>query len=199
MTEKIKGIIQQYRGSLSVDYKNYNEYHRFMDFSEKLIKTDNFVYRRRDMEDMVRFLQLREFETYSRYAILEMVIRRKTMQDIKEIDRRKGLWLSIDNSLENPKERKRDVINVYSARYGNEEAIKDLSTMFTTYETKVETEFERIKRKIEKTKDKEEKLWLYEVEENHKNLALPVHNFIIPSFIEYLRIVKEKRKPAVML
>lgn len=190
MQKELTDLILKYKDDLRVDEHNYFEPERFREFSAKLIKMDNFQYTRKEMKEMVKFLQEKELGVYPRYAILERIVRRKSMEKIKDIDERKGLWLAIDTYMGKEKGNT-DLLLVYAARYGYEKAKNNLQSLESNYNKKIKPEFQAIKQYMNKTRDKEKGRWLDEVYENHRQITCTLETFVIPYLLKELEKFKE--------
>jgi len=191
MTQALTDLIRKYEGDLRVEDWKAVDYGKLRDFSLNLIKLDNFPYRIKQMEETMNFVEEKKMGLYSRYTIFEMIMRRKAMNTIRNVEKRKGLWLAIDNYMD--KRGNIDVLLVYSARYGIEETKKDLETMLEEYK-KMQKQFETLKQKIAKTKDTKRREWLAEVYENHNQVTMTVGLHHIPTLIKQLEKVTEMHR-----
>jgi hypothetical protein len=196
MITQLTELIKKHERNLRVEDWKKIPYENLRDFEAELIKTKNYTYGVKEMEELHSFLESKKFSIYSRYNALEMVIRRKIMDDIKDIDKRKGLWMAIDCGLS--QDHRTDMVLLYAARYGIEETEKDLKKMTEAYEKKIRPSSERLKKKLNKEKDPEKKKVLEEVYENHMQLPSSVIPLTIPYLLSGLENIREKHKSEAM-
>jgi hypothetical protein len=179
-------LIIKHEKTLRINQEEYEQFERFRDFSADLIKIPNFRYNSNDMITTGEFLLDNQFGLYSRYATLSRIIRRKTMDPIKDNDQRKGLWLALEHYM-TPGNQKMQILMVHAARYGTEEAKENLEKMQKMYEARITPEIEKIFHEIEKPCSPEKKYMLDQIYENHMQIQSIVHSWIIPSMILELK------------
>ncbi|MFH1211089.1 MAG: hypothetical protein V1645_04195 [archaeon] len=194
MPNGLTDLITKYESTLKVEDWKAIPYENLREFEADLIKKKNYRYGAKDMEETYLFLESKKITLYGRYNALEMIIRRKIMDGIKDFEKRKGLWMAIDTGL-TPRH-STSVFLVYAARYGNEQAEKDVREMIESYEKKVHPQILILKGKLNEEKDPERKKILDETYENHVQITNCVVNWTLPYFLEALGKTKETHKSA---
>jgi len=183
MLEPIKQLITDYEGTLRIEDWKEVQYSDLKEFSVGLIKMNNYQYKKEEMKELTRFLLDKKMGCYSRFTTLEMIVRRKTMDNISDVDKRKMIWMMIDRNLE--RENHEGILaQMFFGRYGFEQGKKDLENMIQIYKKRIRPEIGKIEKEGIKEKDEDEKKFLCEVRENHMQLAGTLYSLNIPEIIK---------------
>lgn len=195
MLNGLTDLITKHESALKVEDWKAIPYEKLRDFEADLIKTKNYRYGAKEMEEAYLFLESKGIKLYGRYNALEMIIRRKIMDGIKDFEKRKGLWVAIDTGL--TPGHSTSVFLVYAARYGKEQAEEDVMEMIEAYENRVHPQIQTLKKKLCEEKDPERKKILDEAYENHVQITNCVVNWTLPYFLEASGRPKGTHRPAV--
>ncbi|MEM4245057.1 MAG: hypothetical protein QW404_03610 [Candidatus Nanoarchaeia archaeon] len=193
MNEELKEIIRKYESILRIEDWKKPDYFALTPFSINLIKIGNFKYKRKEMEDLTQFLIDKKMGYYSRITTLETVVRRKTMDDIENIDTRKIVWMMIDKNL-SMEDKEGLFTQIFFGKYGLKEGKKCLEKMIYAYEKKINPEMEKIKQELNQTENQTRKEFLEEVYENHKQLTSTIYTWKIPQIIKKAEELTKKHK-----
>lgn len=195
MITQLTELIRQYEGILRVEDWKKVSYFKLTPFSINLIKMKNFQYKRKEMEELTRFLMDRKIGYYSRFTTLEMVVRRKTMDNLSDIDKRKMIWMMVDKNLD-MEDHNEIFAQIFFARYSFEQGKKDLENMIKIYQKKIAPEIEKIKAEVNKSKDMVRREFLQEVGENHMQVTGTLYVWNIPQIIKKAEELTVKHKSA---
>jgi len=172
---QLVNLIRKYDNELRTpEGQRYPSLKQFKGFSTDLMNSLNFQYDTEQMEETGRFLIENKFSLYTRYGILERILRRHMMDDIETFSRKEAVWNAIDSCMEDI-ENVDKCLNEAVKKVGKDFLVGDIDSMVNIYLTKIMPNIEEMEEEYKQIENKEGETEKYtllsEIKENHGQLA----------------------------